>query len=647
MAPAHRPAPTATAAAAAATGAAASSNAAAASLSRGDGGGGGGRGVGAGGSGGGSGGGSSREANQRAQVVARVLKILKTRTRQKGSVRPIFRAMDDDGWGGISHEEFVQCMRRWGLREPAYQLHWVAQAIDSKSNGSIDYDAFSRAMVSNEMEDGMMQPELPHALRVARGEAPMRMHEPEFPDNGPPPFPNAPGSLRGGGAAYGSKYAWSEWGGVPRPSEAAAPPSNPEDVAKAEQRERAKAAAQNPAAARRVQERAEARQRHKVQTVLDTLRRQVEMQGSIAAAFRKLEVSGDSKISQNELARALKSRFNIEMSEETAKGVIREFDIDGDGEIEYREFVQRLLGKFDIDGGDGSGGRNVASGAGGKHVEMAADAAERKAAAARRAGETLDVRRRHAAAKAMDTMKQRLQTKYTNLRDAFRSIDVDSDNTLSYNEFGALIGEWMPELNDEAVRDVCRLLDADGDGMIDFDEFSSVVAAQGDDMRQSTAGLLRAREQKALGDVIRSKGRFGATPSFAYGVQVRELINSFPGAAGYLSDANRFGPSVGQQLVPDWQIADAAKRAQRTQTRREQMRFHLQRQEAVAASRQRTAEQTHDTRMASLLAQRQRYQMSVADENRAKLRAQATFRHTEAKAEVSALQQLTSPRGGA
>jgi len=105
-------------------------------------------------------------------VVARVLKILKTRTRQRGSVRPIFRAMDDDGWGGISHEEFVQGMRRWGLREPAYQLHWVAQAIDDKSEGCITYDSFSRAMVSNQMEEGMMQPELPHALKIATGEAP-------------------------------------------------------------------------------------------------------------------------------------------------------------------------------------------------------------------------------------------------------------------------------------------------------------------------------------------------------------------------------------------------------------------------------------------------------------------------------------------
>ena len=334
------------------------------------------------------------------------------------------------------------------------------------------------------------------------------------------------------------------------------------------------------------------------------------------------------------------------MSEETTKGVIREFDIDGDGEIEYREFVQRLLGKFDIDGGSG-GGRDGARGGGGKHVEMAADAADRKQEAAKAAGESLDIHRRHAAAQAMETMKQRLQIKFTNLRDAFRSIDVDSDNTLSYTEFGGLVSEWMPELPEERVRDVCRLLDGDGDGMIDFDEFSSVIAAQGDDMKKSTAGLLRAREQKALGNMTKSRGRFGATPSFSYGVQVRELINSFPGAAGYLSEVERFTPSVGHQLVPDWQIADAARRAQRTQTRREQMRFHTQRQEAVAAARQRTAEQLHDARMGSLLSQKQRYLTSVARESNAALRVQATFRHAQPPGAELALQALASPRGGA
>lgn len=139
--------------------------------------------------------------------------------------------------------------------------------------------------------------------------------------------------------------------------------------------------------------------------------------------------------------------------------------------------------------------------------------------------------------------------------------------------------------------------------------------------------------------------RFGATPSLAFGVQVRELIGGFPGSASYLSEEARFAPSVGHQLVPDWQVADMARKAAKQAARRETMRFHTQRQEAVAAARQRKAESVHDARMVSLISQRQRYLFSVAAENHANLRAQATFRHTCPKEPATGLSTLNSPRG--
>jgi hypothetical protein len=107
---------------------------------------------------------------------------------------------------------------------------------------------------------------------------------------------------------------------------------------------------------------------------------------------------------------------------------------------------------------------------------------------------------------------------------------------------------------------------------------------------------------------------------------MRELLHSFPGAAGYLPAAQQFGVPVSQQLVPEWQVADATRRAQRREVRREQMRFHTQRQEAVAAARQRASERQHDGKMASLIAQQQRHAHAVALEKANGLRAQATFR---------------------
>jgi len=77
-------------------------------------------------------------------------------------------------------------------------------------------------------------------------------------------------------------------------------------------------------------------------------------------------------------------------------------------------------------------------------------------------------------------------------------------------------------------------------------------------------------------------------------------------------------------------VADKASREMRDETRRAQLRFHTQRQEAIAASRQRAAEMRHDGKLDSLVAQRQRHAHSVALENVAYLRHQVTFRKPHA-----------------
>ena len=563
-----------------------------------------------------------RRVESKAEVVERVINMLKTRTRAKNAVAPLFRAMDEDREGGVSHHEFIAQMRRLGLQEPDHKLKWVAEAIDNSGQGRITFAAFGTAVSPALFEDGLCKPALKTALEEAQGERPPRMRTHDFPSRPAPTFPDAPRSLKGGAASLGTKQAWSEWGGVPQPAAAAAASSAADNGNAAS----SSTVASRPGEASRLAQRADARARHKVQLALDALRTQVEMHGSVKQAFRKLEASGDSKISADELQKALRQRFNIDMSAETTRDVMREFDVDGDGEIEYREFVSRLLGKFDI---DVTGGRTGARGGGGAHVEMEQLDAERKAAQARNAGGELNASRRHEAAVAMESMRKRLLAKHANLRDAFRSIDVDSDNTLSYEEFGTLVSQWMPDLQPMQVHDVCRLLDADGDGMIDFDEFASVVASSGDDMKHSAAGLLRRREQKAVANMVNArKGRFGATPTFSYGIQMRELMGSYPGTTHYATENERLAPSVASQLVPEWQVTDAARKAQRTDVRREQMRFHTQRQEAVAASRQRASEMLQDARLDSIVAQRQRYSHAVATENVAKLKGQATFRIT-------------------
>ena len=75
----------------------------------------------------------------------------------------------------------------------------------------------------------------------------------------------------------------------------------------------------------------------------------------------------------------------------------------------------------------------------------------------------------------MEALREKLQQRYSNLRAAFRQLDVDGDASLSYAEFEDQLKKWMPQLPSSRANDVCRLLDANGDGMIDFEEFSKVL----------------------------------------------------------------------------------------------------------------------------------------------------------------------------
>ncbi len=119
-----------------------------------------------------------------------------------------------------------------------------------------------------------------------------------------------------------------------------------------------------------------------------------------------------------------------------------------------------------------------------------------------------------------------------------------------------------------------------------------------------------------------AKGRFGATPTLAYGHQMTELFSPYPGSSQYATEEQRL-KSVGHQLTPDWQVADAARRTAHRDHRKEQYAYHTARQEAIVATRQRAVETKHEAKLDSLLRQKNRYVGAVATENAAFLRTQA------------------------
>mmetsp|Transcript_8519 Transcript_8519/g.22453 ORF Transcript_8519/g.22453 Transcript_8519/m.22453 type:complete len:223 (+) Transcript_8519:145-813(+) len=221
----------------------------------------------------------------------------------------------------------------------------------------------------------------------------------------------------------------------------------------------------------------------------------------------------------------------------------------------------------------------------------------------------------------MELLREKLQARHPDLRAAFRQLDVDSDASLSYNEFESQLQKWLPTLSAAKANDISRLLDANGDGMIDFEEFSKVLSADDDNPKTTRSGLARERDMRSISEMKNgARGRFGATPTASYGVAAREAIMGIPGSAHYASETQRFGATVSHQAVPEFQMLDAAHKARVKQAKALRTAYYTQRSEAISAALQSKKERLAEKRLDSIFDQRLRYNTSVAMENCAKLR---------------------------
>ena len=73
--------------------------------------------------------------------------------------------------------------------------------------------------------------------------------------------------------------------------------------------------------------------------------------------------------------------------------------------------------------------------------------------------EPLTSSERSEALKVVEKLRDRILMKHSNAAKAFKAIDVDGDESLSYEEFGKLVSTWMPSLSFVQIDRACRLLD--------------------------------------------------------------------------------------------------------------------------------------------------------------------------------------------
>lgn len=499
-----------------------------------------------------------RSRPPRLTLKEHIFQQLRERPAIQRIIRPVFRQLDEDRTGVVSHEKFAAGLRRLGVRNASgEELLELAREVDRNGRGCINYGAFATRLFESE-------PDASAAGAVSRkigGES----------------------GADSAGAVEKQSGRQGKEGGESSPAapmrELAPPaPSALETKGSGSSREEVMAAR----AARKQQ----LRERGQVQQTLNLLCAKLEAAGSIATVFGKFDGEMTAKIEPRDFQAAL-GKLGIPASAELSRKVLLEFDIDSDGEVEYREFAQRLLAKMDVDntGARGSGGGR--------------DAQRRASFGMAQKENGIAPMDRHAAVLAINRMRERISRRSSNggYTAAFLNIDCDRNGVLSYPEFTNLLLLEMPEVSTAVADAVCRIVDSNGDGVIDLSEFSAMMEASKASETLRASEQSEKRERFAQGP---TGGRFGATPTLSYGVEMFQLLRSFPGAACYLNEEERFEP-VG--LRPGWQGRDRMVRLQRSHAKHEEMRRNRSCEAHKVAQLERKADMKVEARLDALFQQ--------------------------------------------
>jgi len=536
--------------------------------------------------------------------------VLQSRARTRVSITPLFRAMNVTRAGGVEYTDFVEMMRRLGMRESDQQLLALARRIDKSNVGKIVYADLAAVVTPEEMDDGMITPHLKPFLAIAEGKVP----RPTRPFSAcaaalSASMPEAPPAMK---FAYNTRAGRpggppiSAWGGThPCTTDAEAPaPEDPDVVAARKDRARARA-----------EERREIKDRHEVESVFKHIRVRAEIEGSVTGALGELESDSGGIVTKPKLAAALE-KMSLKPSDRCLDRIINELDDVGTGQIHYREFVSKVLSKLDRsrehigDIGDGDEERGLA-GVGYQRARSVSSRSlqhERQTASSRAkrvVPEFLSGREKAEAVAALELLREKLQERYENSRDAFKNLDVDEEATLTYADFESQLQAWMPQLSEGTASRICRLLDVNGEGIVDVSEFRNVISGTDDNPKTLRAGVARDRDRRQLQDMRNGAcGRFGATPASSYGLAAREAMMGVPGSSSYASDAQRFcGGSISLDSKPEFQVADETRKARSKHTRDLRNGYYLQRSQAISAALQAKSENSAERRLNSAFEQ--------------------------------------------
>ena len=114
--------------------------------------------------------------------------------------------------------------------------------------------------------------------------------------------------------------------------------------------------------------------------------------------------------------------------------------------------------------------------------------------------------------------------------------------------------------------------------------------------------------------------RYGYTPAANFGIQARELLQGGPNSAYYVTEDERFRPTMSQTRTPEWQMARTSLAAQRRAVRLQNIRQNQAREARVGRELDKERDRKAEGRYNAIFGQKMRYIYSIAREERTRLK---------------------------
>jgi hypothetical protein len=439
-------------------------------------------------------------------------------------------------------------------------------------------------------------------------------------------------------------------------------------------KERQAAAVVAAAAAARAAERAEKRKAHEgeqaLKKVVEQIGARVGLLGSVGALFRRTDRC-PAVIKVADITKAFE-RTSVPMTEQVRENFYRELGLENLSELPYRDFVRTLLDVTGIDAGAAKEEQPSPSA-----VEVlspralfnATINAKTTAAKPRAPGESRDprftrmmeaVERRGQvgsvyleanrlvppasarAAKGHITREERLaaivrmrklREKVVAAKESFAQTPLEGGDgvdrsALSYDEFGEALRFWEPRLTKREVHGLSALVDVKGGGEVDMYAFAKIIEAEQAELEQfgvpfSACKLVERYEREHPTEKGTSQWpptRYGYTPAANFGIQTRELLQGGPNSAYYVTEDERFRPTMSQTRTPEWQLAKTSLAAQRKAVRLQNIRQSQAREARVGRELDKERDRKAEGRYNAIFGQKMRYIYSIAREERTRLK---------------------------